>query len=65
MVATKEGNQKIRDMLLARNPNYFREIGSKGGTAKVPKGFSKMPKAKIRAAGAKGGTISRRRPSNG
>ena len=40
--------------------DYYQKIGSKGGKAKVPKGFAKMSPEKLRAAGIKGGTISRR-----
>lgn len=38
---------------------HMRAIASKGGKAKVPKGFAKNVEL-ARQAGAKGGTISRR-----
>lgn len=42
--------------------DFFRIIGSKGGQAKdgKPKGFAAMNIEKVRAAGRKGGRISRR-----
>ncbi len=40
--------------------DFYHKIGSKGGSAKVPKGFALMDKEKVRDAGAKGGSVSRR-----
>lgn len=42
--------------------NMMRIIGSKGGQAvnEKPKGFAAMDKEKVRAAGRKGGKVSRR-----
>lgn len=38
--------------------NFYKQIGRLGGLAKVPKGFSMMPKEKVSAAGRKGGKVS-------
>ncbi len=59
MSGTAEGGRKARDKNLANNPDFYKIAGHLGGIAKVPKGFSKMPKAKIRAAGSLGGKNSR------
>lgn len=40
--------------------DYYKKIGKLGGVAKVPKGFARMDIEKVREAGCKGGTISRR-----
>ncbi len=42
---------------------FFRAIGKKGGSKRVTKGFGKMDKQKVREAGRRGGTISRRGPT--
>jgi general stress protein YciG len=61
MAGTKEGARKVKEQLLADNPNYYKEIGAKGGAAKVSKGFGKMhPEDRIEA-GRKGGQTSRRK----
>ena len=41
MGGTQEGNRKIRDKLLAQDPEYFSKLGSKGGKAyhSKPQGF--------------------------
>lgn len=33
MPGTAKGNRKTRDKLLAKDPDYYRKIGSKGGSA--------------------------------
>lgn len=43
--------------------DYYVKLGRLGGTAQVDKGFAKMPKEKVSAAGKKGGAISRRGPA--
>lgn len=43
--------------------NYFRELGKKGGAAKVPKGFAANPTL-ARIAGGKGGRLSKRHGRN-
>lgn len=60
MVATREGNLKIKEILLAKNPDHFKELGSRGGKVKGRKGFAAISEAKRRAAARKGGKISRR-----
>jgi general stress protein YciG len=40
---------------------HMREIASKGGQAKVPKGFALMTPEQRSAYGVKGGSISKRR----
>lgn len=61
MVATRTGGLKARDKNIARNPNFYREIGRKGGSVSSKKGFALNPEL-ARRAGAKGGSISRRPP---
>lgn len=39
---------------------FYQNIGRKGGKACVPKGFARMDVEKIKNAGRKGGTISKR-----
>lgn len=61
MAGTKEGGQKAKATTLAKyGEDFYVRTGRMGGSAKVSKGFGKMPKAKVRAAGRKGGQISRR-----
>jgi hypothetical protein len=42
MSGTSEGNRKIRDKLLAQDLEYFKKLGSKGGTAihTAPRGYA-------------------------
>jgi len=40
--------------------DFYKRIGALGGKKKVKKGFAKMSLEKRRAAGAKGGSISKR-----
>lgn len=49
--------------LLAKDPDYFRRLGRKGGSAphNGPRGFQAMSLEQIRAAGAKGGRKSRKK----
>ena len=60
MAGTKAGGQKAAQKNLARNPNFYAEIGSKGGKNGHTGGFAANPEL-ARIAGAKGGRISRRR----
>jgi general stress protein YciG len=63
MAGTKEGGRKAAAKNLARNPNFYADIGRKGGSARgVVKGFAARPDLAI-IAGIKGGSISRRRKS--
>lgn len=68
MAGTKEGAKKAREKNLARNPNFYSDIGKIGaekyqlrkdaGIAK-PRGFAANPEL-AREAGKKGGAKSRR-----
>jgi general stress protein YciG len=42
--------------ILKRDPDHFKKIGAKGGSAKVPKGFAVMDKERLREVSAKGGS---------
>lgn len=44
------------ETLKARDPDYFRKIGAKGGKKLVPKGFSTMSREKHLQASIKGGS---------
>lgn len=60
MAGTKAGGKKAAKVNLAKNPNFYREIGRKGGRRTgVLKGFALNPEL-AKSAGAKGGRISRR-----
>ena len=61
MAGTREGGLKAAQKNLANNPNFYREIGRKGGSNGHTGGFASNPVlAKI--AGAKCGRISKRGP---
>jgi uncharacterized protein len=60
MAGTKAGGQKAAQKNLAKNPNFYAEIGRKGGKLGKTGGFAANPEL-ARIAGAKGGRISRRR----
>lgn len=60
MTETKSGGRKTAATILAKNPNFYREIGRKGGSVGGKKGFALNPKL-ARICGAKGGRISKRR----
>lgn len=59
---TKIGGLKAREKNLASNPNYYIELGKRGGVAKNPKkGFgSKTPEERAEF-GRKGGLNSRKK----
>lgn len=61
MAGNKEGSKKAVATVLAKNPNFFKEIGRKGGSKKTdkPKGFA-ADHERARIAGARGGRISKR-----
>lgn len=61
MAGNKDGGAKCRDTNLRRNPNFYKEIGRKGGSTPTdkPKGFAADPE-RARLAGIKGGRISKR-----
>lgn len=60
MAQTSAGALVAKAKILKENPNFYREIGQKGGLRKVKKGFA-TNLALASAAGKKGGSISRRR----
>lgn len=60
MAGTKAGGQKAAAKNLAKDPNFYAKIGSKGGKMGHTGGFAANPEL-ARIAGAKGGRISRRR----
>lgn len=64
MAGTKIGGLKAAQKNLMNNPNFYSDMGRKGGLAKTPKGFAANPEL-ARIAGAKGGRISRRGKKNG
>jgi general stress protein YciG len=60
MAGTKAGGQKAAAKNLAKDPNFYAKIGSKGGKNGNTGGFAANPEL-ARIAGKKGGTISRRK----
>lgn len=63
MAGTRDGAQKAVAKILARDPNFFAKIGSKGGKNGRTGGFAANPEL-ARIAGAKGGRISRRKKAS-
>ena len=60
MVQTKEGGLKAAKSNLEKyGEDYYRNIGSLGGRAKVPKGFA-LNRERASIAGRKGGLKSKR-----
>ena len=59
MAGSKIGGLKARDKNLAKDPDFYRNIGRRGGLVKVPKGFALNPEL-AKTSGAKGGRISTR-----
>ena len=61
MAGSPTGGIKARDKNLAKNPNFYRDIGRKGGKAPSdkPKGFAANPEL-ARIAGSIGGKTSKR-----
>ena len=61
MAGNKIGGAKSRDKNLARDPDFYKKIGSKGGSAITDKkkGFAADPE-RARIVGARGGRISKR-----
>lgn len=65
MAGNRIGGLKAAAKNLEKNPNFYREIGRRGGSASFAthgtyKGFAANP-ALAKIAGAKGGRVSRRR----
>jgi general stress protein YciG len=66
MSGTPQGGARTKKIVTERNPNYYAEIGSKGGKKSKTGGFWYKKHVlgdtdSIARAGAKGGSISRRR----
>lgn len=59
MAGTKEGGRKAAAKNLARDPDFYKKIGAKGGKNGTTGGFA-FDRELARIAGAKGGRISRR-----
>jgi general stress protein YciG len=65
MAGNRAGGLKTREKNLARNPDYYREMGRMGGSVKGTQGgFASMTPEQRSEAGRKGGTISRRGKSS-
>ena len=69
MAGSSDGGKKAAAKNLAKNPNFYRDIGRKGGSVKgTAGGFASNSvddngltgRQRARIAGAKGGRISRR-----
>lgn len=61
MAGTKAGGAKASETnKRLYGADFYQRIGQEGGVRRVPKGFALMDKAKVREAGRKGGTISKR-----
>lgn len=60
MAGTKIGGMRARDKNLAKDPDFYKRIGSIGGKRGHSGGFAANHEL-ARIAGAKGGRISRRR----
>lgn len=58
MAGTKAGGMKAAAANKAKDPDFYRKIGGKGGRAGNSGGFAANPEL-ARLAGAKGGRISR------
>ena len=59
MSGSRIGGLKAKAKNLARDPNFYKKIGTKGGKASTTGGFAANPEL-ARIAGAKGGRVSRR-----
>lgn len=62
MAGTVEGGKKAAAKNKAREPGFYARIGAMGGKNGRTGGFA-ANRELARIAGAKGGTISRRKPS--
>lgn len=63
MAGNKQGGLKARNTNLKKyGPNFYKEIGAKGGRSGHTGGFA-ADRERARIAGAKGGRISRRGPA--
>jgi general stress protein YciG len=64
MAGTIQGGKLAAVKNTAIEPGFYARIGSKGGSVKGPKGFALMDAEKHRAASFKGGSVSKRRPTD-
>lgn len=62
MAGTRIGGLRAAKQNKAKDPDFYAKIGRKGGRNGHTGGFAANPQL-ARIAGAKGGKISRRRPS--
>lgn len=62
MAGTQAGGLKAAAKNIAKNPNFYKDIGAIGGRNGTTGGFAANPEL-ARIAGAKGGRISRRGPA--
>lgn len=60
MSGTKIGGIKASKTIKERDPDFYKKIGKIGGMNGHTGGFASMDREKVREAGRKGGTISRR-----
>lgn len=65
MAGTREGGLKAKQKLLAKDPLHYKKITSKGGKAKVPKGFAMNPELASEAAKTAHKNKRKETPSNG
>lgn len=63
MSGTRSGGKLAAAKNKAKDPDFYRKIGAKGGSRSRRGGFAAMPKWKVSEAGQKGGRISRK-PKN-
>ena len=73
MAGTKAGGLKAKEATLAKNPNFYADIGKLGGQKSRGGGFASKtvcncdaiyePHRKAQCAGTKGGSISKRGPT--
>lgn len=56
------GGKKTAAKNLAKDPDYYRKLGSLGGSKKWdgPRGFARMTREEVQAIGAKGGRNKRK-----
>lgn len=62
MAGNKIGGIKARDKNLASDPLFYQKLGKRGGSVSTPFGGFGADHERARIAGAKGGSIPRRKP---
>lgn len=60
MPGTKSGARNAVNTNKLKDPHHYENIGRKGGSAKVPKGYSMAEKQEREANGRKGGKTPRK-----